>query len=59
MTRRNARFATVAAAVGGGTATLRRRRAARIQVPEARGMCFQIATLAAIDAGKDEERVVL
>lgn len=57
-TRRTATLAAAAAAVGGRTATARRRRAERWS-PSERGMCFQVATLEAIDAGRDNERVVL
>jgi hypothetical protein len=57
-TRRNATLAAAAVAIGGGGNALRKRRAAR-RTPVERGMCFQIASFEAVDAGRDFERVVL
>jgi|tagenome__1003787_1003787.scaffolds.fasta_scaffold20813198_3 hypothetical protein len=57
-TRRNAKLAAAAVALGGGSAVVRRRRAGR-RTPAERGMCFQIASFEAVDAGRDFERVVL
>lgn len=56
-TRTSTKLAAAAAAVG-GTRAARRRRAGRWS-PVERGMCFQVATLASIDAGSDNERVLL
>ncbi len=58
-TRRNATLAAAALAVGGGTAAARKRRSGRAWAPAERGMCFQLATLAAVDAGQADERIVL
>jgi hypothetical protein len=37
----------------------RRRRPTRVVVPTHRGMCFQVASLADVDAGRDCECVLL
>jgi hypothetical protein len=56
MTRKTAAFA--AAVLAGGT-VVGKRLAVRKAAPIERGMCFQVASLADVDAGRDFECVVL
>jgi hypothetical protein len=61
MTRKNTAFAAAAVGACGTAAATRIRRTTTRRKAERlpRGMCFRVASLADVDAGRDLERVVL